>query len=274
MALIVLITGLNVALTNKLIIGLSNGLIIGLSNGLIDGLISGLSNGLLVGLSLWLLLGFFQGVSSETIEDQRRVVPNQGIRRSARNSLVFGLISTGIVLLSFVLSTGLVVGLGVAFFSGGILSYTMSGGPVAEMEFVQKGGLFGELSTGLDPTLGFVLSIGLSAAPLAGLLYGGLACLRHGVIRLLLWHDGSIPWNYPRFLDTAYEQILLRKVGGGYIFLHRLLLDYFADLEAGSDSKVLAEDSQEILPLESVSSTSAEPSEADSYVDAPTVEQQ
>jgi len=37
---------------------------------------------------------------------------------------------------------------------------------------------------------------------------------------------------------------------------------------------MLAEGRQEILPLESVSSTSAEPSEADSYVDAPTVEQQ
>jgi hypothetical protein len=32
------------------------------------------------------------------------------------------------------------------------------------------------------------------------------------------------------FLDYATECILLRKVGGGYIFIHRLLQDYFAAL--------------------------------------------
>jgi hypothetical protein len=43
-----------------------------------------------------------------------------------------------------------------------------------------------------------------------------------------------MPWNYPRFLDYAAERILLRKVGGGYIFTHRLLLDYMATLESTS----------------------------------------
>jgi hypothetical protein len=33
------------------------------------------------------------------------------------------------------------------------------------------------------------------------------------------------------FLDEAAERLLLRKVGGGYIFVHRLLLEYFASLE-------------------------------------------
>jgi hypothetical protein len=74
-----------------------------------------------------------------------------------------------------------------------------------------------------------------------------LAYLRHYVLRLLLWRSGAIPWNYTRFLDIAAEQILLRKVGGGYIFLHRLLLDYFADLETSSDSHVFAEGRQEIV---------------------------
>src|SRR5204863_216735 len=46
-----------------------------------DDLSYGLSFGLSFGLSVWLLLGLFQGVSSETIRDQHRVVPNQGIRR-------------------------------------------------------------------------------------------------------------------------------------------------------------------------------------------------
>jgi hypothetical protein len=46
----------------------------------------------------------------------------------------------------------------------------------------------------------------------------------------LLWRNGSIPRNYARFLDYAAERILLRKAGGGYIFIHRLLLDYFSSL--------------------------------------------
>jgi hypothetical protein len=53
-------------------------------------------------------------------------------------------------------------------------------------------------------------------------------------VRSLLWRNGSLPWNYPRFLDYAAERILLRKVGGGYIFVHRLLLEYFVSLETPS----------------------------------------
>jgi MFS family permease len=169
--------------------------------GILIGLIFGLAAGLSTGLSFWLLLGLFQGVSRETIEDQYRIIPNQGIRHSARNSLILGLISTGIA----GLATGLAYG----------LAY----------------GLIDGLSTGLSYGLSVGLIIGLNAGLLAGLLYGGLACLRHGVIRHLLWRAGSIPRNYPRFLDDAAERILLRKVGGGYIFVHRLLLEYFASLD-------------------------------------------
>ncbi len=40
---------------------------------------------------------------------------------------------------------------------------------------------------------------------------------------------GHTPPDYARFLDYATERIFLRKVGGEYIFVHRLLLEYFAD---------------------------------------------
>jgi len=96
--------------------------------------------------------------------------------------------------------------------------------------------LLSALQQDLDIIRHYGLFIGLACGLLLGLLNGWLACLRHVVLRWLLWRRESIPWNYPRFLDNAYEQILLRKVGGSYIFLHRLLLDYFADLETGSDS--------------------------------------
>jgi hypothetical protein len=176
------------------------------------GLLTGLINGMTTGLGYWLLLGFWQGVSSATIEDQRRVVPNQGIRRSAYNSLVLGLISA-IIVESAVL--------------------------------VRRWLLTGNLM--ITPRTG--LLAGLFAGLVVGLLNGGLACLRHYVLRFLLWRAGSMPWNYPRFLDSAAERILLRKVGGGYIFVHRLLLEYFASLDSTPARLEARMQKQHVLPV-------------------------
>jgi hypothetical protein len=51
------------------------------------------------------------------------------------------------------------------------------------------------------------------------------------MLRLFLYRGGDIPMNYARFLDYADSLSLLRKVGGGYVFVHRYLLEYFAELE-------------------------------------------
>jgi hypothetical protein len=47
----------------------------------------------------------------------------------------------------------------------------------------------------------------------------------------MLHEKGSIPWNYARFLDYATDRIFLQKVGGGYIFVHRMLLEHFARMK-------------------------------------------
>ncbi len=70
----------------------------------------------------------------------------------------------------------------------------------------------------------------MSGGLLAWVVSGGLAVLRHYVIRFLLARSHTFPWHAPRFLEEATARILLRRVGGGYSFPHRLLLDYFADL--------------------------------------------
>jgi hypothetical protein len=77
--------------------------------------------------------------------------------------------------------------------------------------------------------LGIILAATLGLA--GAFSFGGLACIQHIVLRFLLWRSGQLPWNLPRFLDYAAERILLCKVGGGYIFMHRLLLEYFAGLD-------------------------------------------
>jgi hypothetical protein len=66
------------------------------------------------------------------------------------------------------------------------------------------------------------------------------------LLRLGLRSNGSAPWHYVDFLDDAAARLFLRKVGGGYIFIHRLLQDYLA--ARYTDSGVVTEPSVKILP--------------------------
>ena len=166
------------------------GLIVGLISGLIVGLLYGLPFGLLVMLAF----GLFSGLSSGILDEHKRLTPNQGIWDSARNSVRVGLVSGLIAGLLFGLSFFLLFGLSYYYMLVGGLSY----GVIVGMAF--------------------------------GLRGGGMACIQHSVLRVFLWRAKSIPWNYSHFLNYADERVLLRKVGGGYIFIHRLLLDYFASL--------------------------------------------
>ncbi len=47
---------------------------------------------------------------------------------------------------------------------------------------------------------------------------------------LVLWRKGHTPLKFIPFLDYSARQILLKRVGGGYIFIHRMLLEYFAEI--------------------------------------------
>jgi len=77
----------------------------------------------------------------------------------------------------------------------------------------------------------FGLSVGLSGGLIVGaLIYGLDAFIQHFVLRLFLRIGGHAPLNYVAFLDYAAEILLLRKVSGSYLFVHRTLLEYFADL--------------------------------------------
>jgi energy-coupling factor transporter ATP-binding protein EcfA2 len=76
-------------------------------------------------------------------------------------------------------------------------------------------------------------NLGLIFGLIFGLVFGGgKACLQHFILRFILWNwnKGFIPWNYARFLNYATERIFLQKVGGGYIFVHRMLLEHFAKM--------------------------------------------
>src|SRR5262249_35397172 len=113
--------------------------------------------------------------------------------------------------------------------------------PVSDLSYGQKIDLISGLNSvlsygqkikwnaGWSTVQGYDLLLALCSALLISLLTGGLAALRHYIIQLLLWRTRTFPWHAPKFLDDATARCLLRRVGGGYSFAHRLLLDHLAD---------------------------------------------
>ena len=196
--------------------GLSDGLSTRLSAGPVTGLIDGLMMGLIVGggigLAYWLGLGLFHSIAQEQIEDQDRQSLNQGVRRSALNSTIIGFLSGGLI--------------GSLGFLGYGVSYWLNEG-------LSKG-----LNAGLSGVLGYALSAVWFFAIAGGLfgwaISGGWAVQRHLVLRWLLHRRNVFPWQAQTFLNDATARILLQRVGGGYSFIHRLLLEYFANLDDGN----------------------------------------
>ena len=71
--------------------------------------------------------------------------------------------------------------------------------------------------------LGFVNS-GL----IAGFAFGLGSAGKHFMLRLMLRWSQNVPWDYQAMLDQSVKLVLLHRVGGGYMFIHRLLQEYFS----------------------------------------------
>jgi eukaryotic-like serine/threonine-protein kinase len=188
------------------------GLVVGLSVGLVAGLVTTLVAGLVTTLVAGLVTTLVAGFSTSQLDDRLRLTPNQGIWRSARDGLIVGL------------SVGLVVELVV------VLITTLVGGPFVGSE------------------LFVVQSVALVAGLITTLSFGLGAFFQHFALRFWLWRGDSLPWNVVAFLDEAAGCILLRKVGGGYMFMHRLILDYFASLDNPLTKPELPPPSQVVPP--------------------------
>jgi hypothetical protein len=152
-----------------------------------------------------ILLGLISGLRAPTQEsvvspEQARrgpVSPNQGIKRSAASAALAGF------------AAGLVSALLVMAY---LPHYPTSS--FHEFILVTYAGL--GLVTG--------------AAIVAGLACGGLDVLYHYLLRFLMATTRQTPWRYVPFLDYATQRIFLRRPGGSYTFIHRLLRDHFAAL--------------------------------------------
>jgi len=175
-----------------LIFGAMFGVVVGVSEDPGNWVMFGLILGIVGGLIGW-LIGMLLGGFAPAIRDLK-TEPNQGIWLSLRNATRIGGLS-GLVM-------GLVVGFVSAFFGNG-----------------------------MEAALGFGLAYGLLTAVALGMWFGGFEVVEHGILRLIFWRKGYAPLNYAEFLDYAADELnFLQKVGGGYIFIHRYLLEYFASM--------------------------------------------
>ncbi|MGQ0600652.1 MAG: NACHT domain-containing protein [Anaerolineales bacterium] len=158
----------------------------------------------LIGAGLFGLIG---GLQSKTAG--QKISFNQGIRQSAKNCVV------------------------------GTVVFTIGGSLLMAIPGLLSSWITAQSSGRWDP---FMLLIPLSYSPILGamgaLYYGGLAVIQHFTLRALLLVEGRLPARPVRFFDYCAERILLRKVGGGYIFVHRLVQDYFTGLEADKGQRI------------------------------------
>jgi serine/threonine protein kinase len=239
-------TGIRRDLIRWLPIGI--GLIVGLSFAfpfmisihdtlLADFLSYGLSTVLQIFFIITLVSGVTRRLSRRALDAQHIVTPNQGTWRSARYGVVMTIITGAIAAVftgasDFMAYFWLPLHLGTSLkppsmnsLAVSTMSHLLGFRPTTPQGLWTLHALFWGPIGGAIPAL----AVGLSC--------GGAAYVQHFVLRFLLWCDRRVPLNYPRFLDYATERILLRKVGGGYIFIHRLLLEYFASLEEKNDGR-------------------------------------
>lgn len=173
-------------------------LLLAIANLDVSDLLSFIGRYFLLGACLTVLLSFLK---IQKVSSKDRIQPNQGIYNSFRSTVLYTLI------LTFALSI---------FFQ---LTFQV---PASD------------LFIGL-PAIGF--AIGLLYGPLLGVIFGGgLAVIQHYSVRRYLARNGGAPFKWPwqdhkltLFLDEMSDRFLLYRIGGGWVFTHRYLLEYFAD---------------------------------------------
>jgi eukaryotic-like serine/threonine-protein kinase len=170
-------------------VGLTAALVLAVVIALLANATAGVTLGLLIGACALLPAILFVMAKREAISASVR--PNQAIHRSVGLAvMMFGLVST----------IGILIGT-----AWGIMYQNSIG----------KG-------------LAFGLILGVPMALVAAFAAGGAIGIRHYLLRAILAGSGVTPWRYRRFLDYTTERVFLRRIGGSYIFYHRLLMEYFA----------------------------------------------
>jgi hypothetical protein len=188
-----------VVISDRLTISYARGLL-GLGMSLLIVLLTrgNLAGRIALGATVAIPLVLTGATRSTKVPPTERKQPNEGMRRTARVAGIFGGV-TGVSLTLIILLT-------------------------TRLEFARIGFLrFGEA---ID-----ALAIGIGVGVGIWVFFGGFSLIKHAVLRLMLWRKYGLPLKLVRFLDFASDQILLQQVGGGYAFIHRTLMEHFANHE-------------------------------------------
>jgi Transposase DDE domain len=228
-----------------LIFGLSGWLIFGLSGGLGGRLSAGLG-GLIFGLITGVCAGLGAGLVGHPQPAERLSWSWRRAQSKLGTSLFVGLLAglIGLIFgpggwligwlifgLIFGLSGGLSKGLIPIYFTpyDGIRRSVRNGLMVALIVGLFVGLIFG-LSDGLSDGLSVGLIFGLTFGLIAGLAFGLDAAMQHGIFRLLLWAHHIAPLRTVRWLNYMVQlRLLYRGTSGGYVFIHRIVQNYFCD---------------------------------------------
>jgi len=236
------------------------GIIFWLISWMINSLISGI-HGLIGGLIFGPISGLFFGLTLEMTEN--RINPVETFEFSLTPAKIRNFFQVLIIVLILTLIGGLIFGLiggliGVLFF--GLIFGPISGLILGLFFWLKNSfllrkysnqGIFASLHNAIwitlftTPILSFgiffvrqvsdiqaiipsALIEGIGIAVLFGFAMSGDEALKHFILRCLLYRNGSIPWNYARFLNYSTERMILQRVGRRYCFIHRLLQEHFA----------------------------------------------
>lgn len=167
------------------------GIILSFYIGIVDAIVSCVLLGSFAGLNAL----FNQGITPVALSEEK-LSTNQGIKNSFKYSVK--------ITLALILSFTALYSLAAVIVEDGFFSFN-------------------------DKSLYLIISlITLLSLFVSFLRFGGRAFIRHFILRIILSVQGCIPWRIASFLDEATERVFLRKIGGGYIFIHKTLLEHFS----------------------------------------------
>jgi hypothetical protein len=180
----------------------------------------------------YLLLGIQGGILTRGLRPkmmETKTRPNEGMRLSLRNA----------ILVSPTLGIGTVITVAIlATWARGIPLDAPLGEAMTNSIDVVRGGETDNaaLAGGSEIDNRYTVGKGWRFAAGAGAItsffcffwFGGFELLKHTVLRIVLAATAQLPWRLTSFLDDATRLKLLQRVGGGYMFLHRMLGEHFA----------------------------------------------
>jgi len=220
---------------------------LGLNLGLLVGLISNVKVGMIVGIITGMFGGALKAIKPV---DAVRFIPKKTKSLNSFNLMTLsGLVGGAIIGLTIGLSTrefNLVTQMLILILIAGLIfcfdfdSYPQSIKPYQGIRnslrtcivalFV---GTFSLTFLAVLIRSSMVLALTTAMVWLAVVFFGGVVVIQHHSVRLTLALEGTLP--YPlrtrkliAFLDAMRDRLLLTRVGGGWMFIHRLLLEYLA----------------------------------------------